>query len=156
MTPADWAVAALVVVLHVFAPRTGSASAESPSVAAGALVLVMALGQGLAVAVARRRPRVAGALVLVCYAVQCLVVGLVPPFAAWVVIWSLGSRRTLGTGSVTLPAALATGTCGVVVVTEVIRPGSSASALLVAVTAVVTMAAVLVRSEQARIDAVRR
>jgi signal transduction histidine kinase len=146
----------LVVVLHVFAPRTGSASSESPSILAGVLVVVMALGQGLAVALARPRPLAAGGLVLVCYAGQCLMVGVVPPFAAWIVIWSLGSGRAPGPGSVKLPTVLATGTCIVVVVAEVTRQGSSASALLVAVTVVVTLAAVLLRSERARVDAVRR
>ena len=151
----DWVAAALVVVLHLFAPRTGAASTESVSLWAGALVLVMALGQGLAVALARRWPLAAGWLVLVCYAGQSLLVGVVPAFAAWVVIWSRGSGRTPGEGSVRLPAVVAAGTCTVLVVVELTREGSGASALLVAVTVVVTLAAILLRSERARVDAVR-
>jgi signal transduction histidine kinase len=150
----DWVVAALVVVLQMFAPRTGSAS--TASVWAAVLIPVMALGQGLAVALVRRRPLAAGWLVLVCYAGQSLMVGVVPPFASWVVIWSRGSGRTPGEGSVKLSAVVAAVTCAVLVVAELTREGSGASALLVGVTVVVTLAAVLLRSERARVDAVRR
>jgi len=154
--PAEWALSALIVVLQFVAPRTGAVEAESLPVWAGVLVLLMAVGQGLAVALARRRPFAAATLVLTCYAVQALVAGAVPPFAAWVVIWAVGSRRASDAASVRLPIAVAAGTSAVVVAAELTHTGSSASALLVMITVVITLAAVLLRSERARIEAVRR
>lgn len=147
---------ALVLVLQVFAPRTGSASTDADLGWAAALLLLMALGQALAVVLVRRRPFAAGWLVLVCYAGQSLSVGVVPPFAAWVVIWLRESGRTPGEGTVKLTCVVAGGTCAVLAVTELSREGSSASVLLVGITVVVTLTAVLLRSERARVEAVRR
>jgi signal transduction histidine kinase len=116
----------------------------------------MAVGQGAAVALARRSSFAATTLVLICYAGQSLVAGVVPPFAAWVVIWSVGSSRASDAGSVKLPSVVAAGTSGVVVLAELTHTGSGASALLVMITVVITLAAILLRSERARIEAVKR
>jgi signal transduction histidine kinase len=142
------------VVLQVFAPQTGGDVATPPAWTA-AFVVVMALGQGAAVALVHRQPMLASGLVLVCYAGQALVSGVVPPFAAWVVIWSLCDGRA-GSTSVRLPSAVGVVTGVVMVVSELVRAGSGASVLLLLLTVVVSLAAVLVRSERARLDAVGR
>ena len=149
----DWAVAALAVVLHLLAPRVGQPADVAAWVAP--LALLLAFAQGLPLAWRRRWPVPVTVLVLGGYALYVVAVGVVPPFAEWVVIWSLattyGSRRT----SVVAAAVAACATIFLVVVGELISPGSGASVLLVSATVVVTLAGVLVRSERARLDAVR-
>lgn len=153
---AEWALAALVVFVQFLAPRTGEAAPDSLPVWAGVLVLILAFGQGAAVAYVRLYPVQAAALVLICYAGQSLVVGVVPPFAAWAVIWSVGSGRASDVSWVKLPTVVAVLTSAVVIAAELTRAGSGASALLVLTTVVITLTAVLLRSERARIEAVRR
>jgi signal transduction histidine kinase len=146
-------VAALATVLHVFAPRIGQPADVAAWVAP--LALLLALLQGLPLAWRRRWPVPIAGLVLAGYAIHVVAIGVVPPVAEWVVIWSLatsyGPRRT----SIAAAAVAACTTALLVVVGELISPGSGASALLVAVTVVVTLAGVLVRSERARLDAIR-
>jgi len=149
----DWAVAALATVLHVFAPRIGQPADVAAWVAP--LALLLALAQGLPLAWRRRWPVPIAGLVLGGYAIHVVAIGVVPPVAEWVVIWSLatshGPRRT----SIVAAAVAACTTALLVVVGELISPGSGASVLLVSVTVVVTLAGVLVRSERSRLDAVR-
>jgi signal transduction histidine kinase len=146
-------VAALVVVLHVLAPRIGKPADVAAWVAP--LALLLAFVQGLPLAWRRHSPVPVAVLVLVGYALYVAAVGVVPPFAVWVVIWSLAT--TAGPRRQAIVAALiaACTTVLLVVVGELISPGSGASVLLVSATVVVTLAAVLVRSERARLDAVR-
>ena len=154
--PGEWAVGAVAVLLQVLAPRTGVAAAGYVPAWTGPVVVLLALGQGAAVAMVRWRPVPASGLLLACYAGQSLVVGAVPPVAAWAVIWSLGSGRTSCTGAVKLTSAVAAATGGVVYLADFMQPGSGASVLLVLVTAVISLAAVLLRTERARVEAVRR
>jgi signal transduction histidine kinase len=146
-------VAALAVVLHVFAPRIGQPADVAAWVAP--LALLLAFMQGLPLAWRRRWPVPVTVLVLVGYALYVVAVGVVPPFAEWVVIWSLattdGPRRT----SIVAAVVAACTTVLLVVVGELVSPGRGASVLLVSATVVVTLAGVLVRSERARLDAVR-
>jgi signal transduction histidine kinase len=119
------------------------------------LALLLAFMQGLPLAWRRRWPVPVTVLVLVGYALYVVAVGVVPPFAEWVVIWSLattdGPRRT----SIVAAVVAACTTVLLVVVGELVSPGRGASVLLVSATVVVTLAGVLVRSERARLDAVR-
>jgi hypothetical protein len=101
----DWALAALLVLLQTLAPQTGQPveiTAWREQVAGP-----LALGQGLPVAWRRQRPFAVATSVLACYAGYVVVVGLAPPFAAWVVIWSLATsgaerRRSIAAALVAL------------------------------------------------------
>jgi signal transduction histidine kinase len=152
---ADWAVAVVGVLLQVLAPQTGSPATDERSSWLGALAIVLAVGQGVPLAWRRIYVyRVAG-IVLACYGGYVLAVALVPPFAGWVVIWSLatavGDRRRA-----TLAALAATGViCAFIVAGELARSRPDAWGLLSLVTVIVGLAAVLVRSERGRRVAAR-
>jgi signal transduction histidine kinase len=151
----DWFVAIGCAVLQALGPRTGG-SASASSAWVGPVALVLAIGQGLPLAWRRSTPRSVAVCVLGCYGLSGVVVGLVPPYAAWAATWTLATSnpdRRRAT-YLAIGAALATGM--LIVVTELRWEGSGASGLLVAVTVVVTLGAVLVRSERSRIDAVGR
>lgn len=150
---ADWAVALLATVLHVFAPRIGQPANVAAWVAS--LALLLALAQGLPLAWRRRWPVQIAGLVLGGYAIHVVAIGVVPPVAEWVVIWSLATSYRPRRASIAAAAVAACTTALLVVVGELISPGSGASVLLVSATVVVTLAGVLVRSERARLDAIR-
>ncbi len=151
---ADWALAALLVVLQMLAPQAG----QPVEIAAWReqLAMPLALGQGLPVAWRRRRPFAVATVVLACYAGYVVIVGLAPPFAAWVVIWSLATSGVERRRSITAAMVAAAATVVLVVVGELISPGSGLSVVLVSATVVVTLLAVLVRSERGRLEAVRQ
>jgi signal transduction histidine kinase len=151
---ADWALAALLVVLHMLAPQTG----QPVEIAAWReqLAVPLALGQGLPVAWRRRRPVAVATSVLACYAGYVVFVGFVPPFAAWVVIWSLATSGAERRRSIFAALVAAAATVVLVIVGELISAGSGASMLLVSATVIVTLVAVLVRSERGRLEAVRQ
>ena len=153
--PADWALAALVVVLLLFGPVTGR-RARHPRPGPGP-----------------RRPcspgvrgwRWCGAAAIpwpsppVSWPVTpglLLTAGLVPPFACWVLVWSTGSHLDETRGSVLLAVVTALGTGLLVLLAELTGPGAGASALLVLVTLAVALAAVALRTERGRVEAVRR
>lgn len=152
-TARDWGLAALFVALQLLAPRTGHAATHDPAWV-GPVSLGLALGQGLPLAWRRLHPFAAAGSVLVCYAASGVVVGLVPPYAAWVMIWSLSTTAPDRRRAVRLTAAMTAASCGLVVFAELITPGSGASGLLVALTVVIALSGVLVRSERARLEAV--
>ena len=153
--PADWALAALVIVLMLFGPVTGQSAAPSPAWF-GTAATLLAVGQGLALAWRRRYPGAVAACVLACYAGTALTAGLVPPFACWVLVWSTGSRLDERRGSVLLAGMTALGTGLLILVAELTRPGAGASALLVLITLAVALAAVALRTERGRVEAVRQ
>ncbi|HET6685400.1 MAG TPA: histidine kinase, partial [Jiangellaceae bacterium] len=150
----DWALAAVLVVLHMLAPQTGQ-SVETTAWQEE-LAVPLALGQGLPVAWRRRRPFAVATTVLACYAGYVVIVGLGPPFAAWVVIWSLATTGAERRRSIAAALVAAAATVVLVAVGELISAGSGASILLVSATVVVTLVAVLVRSERGRLEAVRQ
>lgn len=145
--------AALVVALHVLAPRIGQ-PADTAAWAAS-LALLLALVQGLPLAWRRRSPVPVAVTVLAGYALYVVTVGVAPPVAAWVVIWSFATTAAPRRRAIAATLVAASTTVLLVVVGELISPGSGAPVLLVSATVVVTLAAVLVRSEQARLGAVR-
>ncbi len=145
----------MAVLLQLLAPQTGAGPAGERSAWLGALATVLAIGQGLALAWRRRHVYQVAAMVLICYGGYVVAVGLVPPFAGWVVIWSLATfvpDRRRATYAV-LGAAGAI--CAVILAGEVVRSKPDAAALLSLVTVIVALAAVLLRSERARVDAAR-
>jgi signal transduction histidine kinase len=151
----DWVVAVVAVLLQLLAPQTGSPAAGERSSWLGALATVLAVGQGLPLAWRRVYGYWVAGVVLGCYGGYVVAVGVVPPFAGWVVIWSLAGvvaeRRRA-----TLAALAAAGvTCAFIVVGDLVRSKPEPSALLSLVTVIVVLAAVLVRSERSRAEAAR-
>lgn len=144
---------ALAVVLHIFAPRIGQ-PADLPAWTAP-VGLLLAFAQGLPLAWRRSRPVPVAATVLGAFAIHVVAIGVVPPFAEWVVIWSLAASYGPRRRAIVAAVIAAGATVLLVVVGELITPGSGASVLLASATVVVTLAGVLVRSERARLDAVR-
>ena len=115
----------------------------------------MAVGQGIPLAWRRRHAYWVAGVVVGCYGGYVVAIGVVPPFAGWVVIWSLATfvadrRRAM------FAALAASGvTCALIVVGELIRSKPEPSALLSLVTVIVGLGAVLVRSERGRVEAAR-
>jgi len=150
----DWALAALLVLLHMLAPQTGQ-SVETTAWQEE-LAVPLAFGQGLPLAWRRQRPVAVATSVLVCYAAYVVFVGFVPPFAAWVVIWSFATTSAERRRSIAAALVAAAATVVLVAIGELINEGSGASALMVSATVIVTLVAVLVRSERGRLEAVRQ
>ncbi len=143
------------MLLQLLAPQTGSPAAGERSSWLGALATVLAVGQGLPLAWRRVHGYWVAGVVLGCYGGYVVGVGVVPPFAGWVVIWSLASvvaeRRRA-----TLAAVAAAGvTCAFIVVGDLVRSKPEPTALLSLVTVIVVLTAVLVRSERGRAEAAR-
>ena len=151
----DWAVAVGGVLLQLLAPQTGQAAAGGRPTWLGALALVFAVGQGLPLAWRRLHGYLVAGVVLGRYGGYVLAVGLLPPFAGWVVIWSLATAVAERRRAMLAALAAAGVTCALIVAGELARSGSDASALLSLVTVIVVLAAVLVRSERSRLDAAR-
>jgi signal transduction histidine kinase len=152
---ADWALAVVAVLLQLLAPQTGSATAGERSSWVGAAATVLAVGQGLPLAWRRVHVYWVAGVVLGCYGGYVAAVGVVAPFAGWVVIWSLATviadRRRA-----TVAALAAAGViCACIVGGELARSRPEPSALLSLLTVVVVLAAVLVRSERGRVEAAR-
>jgi signal transduction histidine kinase len=151
----DWLIVALVVVLQTLAPRSGGEMRDPDPAWVGTAALLTALGQAGALIWRRREPVRSAVAVMTLYAVSVLAVGAVPPLAPWVAIWALATKlpgwraaiRTAGLGAVTTVVLL--------LVNELVRAGTGASVFLSAITVVVCLSAVLIRSERGRLDAVR-
>ena len=152
----DWVLSILVVLAHLAPVQTGQLDADPSAGWVEGVAPFLALGSGLALLWRRRRPGPVAGFVLTCYGALALVQGLVPPYAAWVMVWSLGNSGGDRRRSVALASVTAAATSVLLVAAELTRPGSGALALLVAITALVLLAAVLVRSERGRVEAVGR
>jgi signal transduction histidine kinase len=151
----DWVVAAVGVLLQLLAPQTGTATASERPAWLAALATVCAVGQGIPLAWRRIHVFWVAVVVFACYGGYVVAVGVVAPFAGWVVIWSLatviGDRRRA-----TFAALAAAGViCALIVGIDLARSKSEPSALLSLVTVVVALVAVLVRSERGRVEAAR-
>ena len=120
------------------------------------VAIVAAIGQGVPLLWRTTHPLASSAVVLVSYAVTCLVVGLTPPLGPWVMIWSTGSTLAPAPGFPRrLPVLTTAATCVLIAMAEVSQPGAGASALLAALTILVALSAVLVRTDRGRVEAVR-
>jgi signal transduction histidine kinase len=151
----DWAVALVAALLQLLAPQTGSSTAAERSSWLAALATLLALAQGLALAWRRVYVYWVAGVVLACYGGYVVAVGVVPPFAGWVVIWSLATL-VAGRRRATFAALTAAGlTCAFIGIGQLVRSKPEPSALLSLVTVIVALAAVLVRSERSRAEAAR-
>lgn len=152
----DWVLSTLVVLAHLAPVQAGRPDTDTASWVEGVAPVPLALGSGLALLGRHRDPRLVAGVVLACYAGLALVQGPVPPYAAWILIWSLavsgdGRRRSVVRASVAAAAVSL-----LVITADLARAGDGAFALLVAITVLVLLAAVLVRSERGRVEAVGR
>jgi signal transduction histidine kinase len=154
-SPGDAALAAGVCLLALFAPVTGGSGHQDSAGWVGLVAIVAAIGQGVPLLWRTTHPVACSAVVLVSYAVACLVVGLTPPLGPWVMIWSTGSTLVAQGLPRRLPLLTTVATCLLIGVSEVAQPGVGASALLVALTVLVALSAVLVRTDRGRVEAVR-
>ena len=152
----DWVLSILVVLAHLAPVQSGQSNADPSAGWVEGVAPFLALGSGLALLWRRRHPRAVAGFVLACYAGLALVQGLVPPYAGWVLIWSLATSGEDRRRSVALASVTAAATSLLLVAAELTRPGDGALALLVAITVLVLLAAVLVRSERSRVEAVGR
>jgi signal transduction histidine kinase len=151
----DWAVAIVTALLQLLAPQMGSSTAAERSSWLAALATLLALAQGLALAWRRVHVYWVAGVVLACYGGYVVAVGLVPPFAGWVVIWSLATL-VAGRRRATLAALAAAGLiCAFIGIGQLVRSKPDPSALLSLVTVIVALAGVLVRSERSRVEAAR-
>ena len=150
--PADWALAALVVLAHLTRVRAGQAEDVIAGGWAEVLTPALAIGAGLPLAWRRSHRRPVAATVLVCYAGLALVEGIVAPWAPWVVTWTLATTGPDRRRSWRECATVATGTIAVVAVAQLVHPRSGGLVLVAAATAVVALLGVLVRSERSRME----
>lgn len=150
--PTDWALAVLVVLAHLTRVRAGRAEDVVASGWADVLSPALAIGAGLPLVWRRSHRRAVAVTVLLCYAGLALLEGIVPPWAPWVVIWTLATtgpdRRRATRECVAVTAA----TIAVVGAAQLVHPRSGGLVLVAAVTAGVAMLGVLVRSERARVE----
>ena len=151
----DWVVAGVVTLLQLLAPQTGEATTGERPSWLGAIATALAVGQGLPLAWRRSYTYWVAGIVVACYGGYVIAVGVVPPFAGWIAIWSLAtfvSGRRRATFS-----ALAVGglLCAFILIGQLARSRPEPSALLLLLTAIVVLAAVLVRSERGRVEAAR-
>ncbi len=133
----DWALAVVAVLLQLLAPQTGSPTAGERSSWLGALATVLAVGQGLPLAWRRGTGIGSPGVVLGCYGGYVVAVGVVPPFAGWVAIWSLATFVADRRRAMFAALAAAGVTCAFIVVGELVRSKPEPSALLSLVTVIV-------------------
>ena len=150
-----WLLAATIFLLEVIGPITGGFNRTNSPVV-GPLSLALALGQGLPLVWRRDHPQVVAAAVLSCYAAYGQLLGLEPPYAAWVAIWTIAVQASNQRRATYQIAAAALVTVVSVFGAEVRWEGSGASGLLVATTVVVALGGVIVCSERSRVAAVHQ
>ncbi len=148
---ADWAVAVVAVLLHLAPVRVGQADVGLDGPLLAALSPVLALGTGLPLAWRRGHPRPVAGCVLASYASLAAIEGLVPAWSAWVLIWSLATSGADRRTALRLSAAAASTTVAILAMTALLTHESGGLALLIGVTAVVALAALLLRTERGRV-----
>jgi signal transduction histidine kinase len=142
----------VTVLLHLTPVRVGGPETAVDTAWFQLLSPVLAVSSGLPLAWRRRQPRAVAAFVLGSYAALAVLEGLVPPWAAWVLIWSLGTSGPDRRRSVRLCAAAAGATVAVMATAALFTRTSGALAVLVGTTVVVALVAVLVRTERGRLE----
>ena len=142
---------ALVVLLQLFPLVTGQPPREETPAWVGVVSTLLALAQGVPLLWRHAHPAAALVCVQAGYAGTAVVVGLVPPVAGWVLIWSLASGGADKAGSMRLAAVATLSTGVLIVIAELARPGAGASLVLLLITLVVAMTALLLRSERTRV-----
>lgn len=155
-SPVDWALGAMVAVAHLTLVRAGQVEDVLPPGWAEVLSAAFAVGAGLAVVWRGAHRRAAAATVVACFAGLVLVEGIVAAWGPWVVAWSLATAGADRRRSTRECAAVTVATVAVLGVAQVVHPRSGGFVLVAAVTAVVGLLGVLVRSERARVEEAAR
>ena len=150
--PLDWALGALVVLAHLTRVRAGQAEDVVAAGWADILAPALAVGAGLAVVWRRSARRATAAIVLACYGGLTLLEGIVPAWAPWVVIWTLATTGPDRRRSTRESAAVTAATIVLLVAAQLVHPRTGGLVLVGAVTAVVALVGVLVRSERSRVE----
>ena len=150
--PTDWALAALVVLAHLTRVSAGQHEAVVAPGLADVLTPALAVGAGLPLVWRRSHRRAVAATVLVSYAGLALLEGIVAPWAPWVVIWTLATTGPDRRRSTRECAAVTLATVTVLAAAQLVHPRSGGLVLVVAVTAVVALLGVLVRTERSRVE----
>ena len=150
--PTDWALGALVTVAHLTPVRAGQVEDILPRGWADALSVAFAVGAGVAVVWRGTHRRAVAVTVVVCFTGLALVGGIVPAWAPWVVIWSLATTGADRRRSTRECAAVTVATIAALGAVQVVHPRSGGLVLVAAVTAVVALLGVLVRSERSRVE----
>ena len=127
MSARDVGVSGVVCLLALFAPVTGG-SGQQATGWLGLVAIGAAIGQGVPLLWRTTHPVACSAVVLIAYAVTCILVGLTPPLGPWVVIWSTGSALAAPGLPRRLPVLTTVATCLLIAVAEVAQPGAGASA----------------------------
>jgi signal transduction histidine kinase len=151
----DLAVTAGVVLASfvLFAPATSAPARDNGYAVLLSLTLLMAAP----LIWRRRRPELVSGVVLLAALLYAVAVGPVPPYAAWLALYSLGVhvkdvRRALLLGAMSLVAVV-----GVTVVGPLLhRVGAGVVLPQILLTAVVALLAALVRTEAGRLEALRQ
>ena len=150
--PSDWALAALVVLAHLTRVRAGQHEDVVAPGLADVLTPALAVGAGLPLVWRRSRRRAVAATVLVSYAGLALLEGIVAPWAPWVVIWTLATTGPDRRRSTRECAIVTVATVAVLAAAQLVHPRSGGLVLVAAVTAVVGLLGVLVRTERSRVE----
>lgn len=95
-------------------------------------------------------------VVLVCSLGIALVDGVVPPWAAWVLIWVLASTGPDPRAGATRAGTAAAATVGILTIGALVQGEPGGLVILVGFTVVLVLVAVLVRTERGRLEALRR
>ncbi len=150
----DWAVAAVVAALQLLAPTTGPAPKEPVPVWLGTLTMALALTLGVSLAWRRIYPELVAAVVLVATAADEVLHDVVPPFAAWVVLWTVIVHGRPGRRGARNGLLVAAGTAAALGAGAWVHGSATAAPLLLMVTAVIGLLAALLRTGRSRIEAV--
>jgi signal transduction histidine kinase len=151
----DWAVAGVVAALQLVAPTTGRAPTEPVPAWLGALTMALALTLGVSLAWRRIYPELVAAVVLVATAADEVLHDVVPPFAAWVVLWTVIVHGRPGRRAATGGLLIAAGTAAALSAGAWVHGWStSAAALLLFLTVLIGLLAALLSTGRSRVEAV--
>jgi len=149
----------LVTVLQLVGPRAGS-PVRAPVLLTGAAGVALgaaaALIGGVALVWRRSRPVSVLAVSVAAYGVNAVMVPGVPPYAGWFAVYAAGVYGRPAARAAYVAAAGAAALAAVFASCALIYPKTAGElVLLVAVTAIVTLAGILVRSRRAQLAALR-
>jgi len=153
--PRDWVVAAVFAFLQLAAPTTGREPMEPVSGWLEMLSLAVPLTLGVSLAWRRIYPGLVAVVVLVTTAVGEVLLAVVPPFAAWAVLWTVIVHGGTGRRAARDGALVGAGIAAALGIAAWSHGWSvSPAPLLLLLTVVIGLLAALLRTGRSRIEAV--